>query len=76
MKNYKDNVYGAEQMKASYKRQPQPVETAGESKNSGHLKLDKGTKVLNKLEESKETKIVNEEMNKMKNLISYNRKTQ
>jgi hypothetical protein len=76
MKNYKDNVYGAEQMKASYKRQPQPVETAGETKNSGHLKLDKGTKVLNKLEESKEVKMVNEEMNKMKNLISYSRKTQ
>jgi hypothetical protein len=76
MKNYKDNVYGAEQMKASYKRQPQPVETAGETKNSGHLKIDKGSKVLNKLSESKETKIVNEEMNKMKNLISYNRKTQ
>jgi len=76
MKNYKDNVYGAEQMKASYKRQPQPVETAGESQNTGHLKIDKGSKVLNKLSESKETKIVNEEMNKMKNLISYNRKTQ
>jgi hypothetical protein len=79
MKNYKENVYGAEQMKASYKRQPQPVETAGETKNSGHLKIDKGSKVLNKLSESKEEKkqtIVNEEMNKMKNLISYNRKTQ
>jgi hypothetical protein len=79
MKNYKENVYGAEQMKASYKRQPQPVETAGETKNSGHLKIDKGSKVLNKLSESKEEKkqtVVNEEMNKMKNLISYNRKTQ
>ena len=83
MKNYKENVYGNEQQKASYKRQPMPVETAGEKTTPGGLKnkkgLDKGKAVLDKLEESKEdkkTKIVNEEMDKMKNLISYNRKTQ
>ena len=60
-----------------------PVETAGEKTTPGGLKnkkgLDKGKAVLDKLEESKEdkkSKIVNEEMDKMKNLISYNRKTQ
>jgi len=82
-KNYKDNVYGNEQQKASYKRQSQPVDTAGEEKTKGSLKnkkgIDKGKAVLDKLEESKEdkkSKIVFEEMNKMKTLISYNRKTQ
>lgn len=82
-KNYKENVYGNEQQKASYKRQSQPVEVAGEKTSKGSLKtkkgLDKGAAVLNKLEESRENKkniIISEEMEKMKNLISYNRKTQ
>lgn len=83
MQNYEDNVYGQEQMKASYKRQPMPVETAGENTTAGSLKskkaYDKGKAVLDKLEETKKDKkeaIISEEMNKMKNLISYNRKTQ
>jgi hypothetical protein len=88
-KNYDDNLYGAEQMKASYKRQPQPVEVEGQGKTKGSLKSKKGadkpssiakaSKILNSLDESKENKkekLVNEEMSKMKNLISYNRKTQ
>ena len=88
-KNYDENLYGAEQMKASYKRQPQPVEVEGQGKTKGSLKSKKGadkpssiakaSKILNSLEESKENKkekLVNEEMSKMKNLISYNRKTQ
>jgi len=88
-KNYDENLYGAEQMKASYKRQSQPVEVEGESKVSGSLKSKKGggkkssiakaSNILNSLDESKENKkekLVNEEMSKMKNLISYNRKTQ
>ena len=87
-KNYDENLYGAEQMKASYKRQSQPVEVEGEGKSKGSLKskqgadksssINKATKILNTLEstEDKKTKIVSEEMNKMKNLISYNRKTQ
>jgi hypothetical protein len=87
-KNYDENLYGAEQMKASYKRQPQPVEIEGNGKISGTLKSKKGadkpssiakaSKILNTLEstENKAEKLVNEEMSKMKNLIGYNRKTQ
>jgi len=87
-KNYDDNLYGAEQMKASYKRQPQPVEVEGQGKLKGSLKskqgadksssISKATKILNTLEstENKKEKLVNEEMEKMKNLIGYNRKTQ
>ena len=88
-KNFDENLYGAEQMKASYKRQPQPVEIEGQGKSKGSLKSKKGadkpssiakaSKILNSLDESKENKaekLVNEEMNKMKNLISYSRKTQ
>ena len=87
-KNYDENLYGAEQMKASYKRQPQPVEVEGDGKTSGSLKSKKGadkpssiakaSKILNTLEstEDKKAKIISEEMNKMKNLIGYNRKTQ
>jgi len=79
-KNYDDNLYGAEQMEVSYKRYPQPVDMAGEKKGSGTLKskASKAQKVMDKVEESeiKKEKIISEDMNKMKNLISYNRKTQ
>jgi hypothetical protein len=87
-KNYDENLYGAEQMKASYKRQPQPVEVEGNGQTKGSLKSKKGadsqssiakaSKILNTLEstENKKEKLVNEEMEKMKNLIGYNRKTQ
>ena len=87
-KNYDENLYGAEQMKASYKRQPQPVEVEGNGQTKGSLKSKKGadkpssiakaSKILNTLEstENKAERLVNEEMNKMKNLIGYNRKTQ
>jgi hypothetical protein len=88
-KNYDENLYGAEQMKASYKRQPQPVEVEGNGKTKGSLKskqqgsdksspIDKATKILNTLEstENKKEKRINEDMEKMKNLIGYNRKTQ
>jgi len=79
-KNFQDNVYGNEQMKASYKRFPQPVEEEGEGKTSGSLqdikKLSKGAKVLDKLSESKNTEKVIDEMEQMKKLISYNKKTQ
>jgi hypothetical protein len=87
-KNFDENLYGAEQMKASYKRQPQPVEVEGEGKSKGSLKskqganksssINKATKILNTLEskEDKKLKVISEEMDKMKNLIGYNRKTQ
>jgi hypothetical protein len=75
-KNFDENLYGAEQMNGSYKRVPQPVDVAGDKKQSGSL--GKAEKILNKLEstEDKKSKIVSEEMNKMKNLIGYDRKTQ
>jgi len=80
-KNYDDNLYGAEQMGASYKRYPQDtIEVAGENKKEGSLKSKtaKAQKVLDKVEESeiKKEKIISEEMNKMKNLINYSKKTQ
>jgi len=81
-KNYDDNLYGAEQMGASYKRYPQPVDVAGEKKQTGSLKkskgIDKAQKVLDKVDESilKEEKKVITEMEKIKNLFSYKKKTQ
>ena len=80
-KNYDDNLYGAEQMGASYKRYPQDtIEVAGENKKEGTLKSKtaKAKKVLDKVEESeiKKEKLISEEMVKMKNLIKYNSNTQ
>jgi hypothetical protein len=82
-KNFKDNLYGQEQMNASYKRQPQPVDQAGEDTERGTLKSKKGKKtsqsVLNKLEESKNIKKenqLNEEFDRIQQLMGYNRKTQ
>jgi hypothetical protein len=80
-KNFDENLYGAEQMNVSYKRQPQPVDVAGDKKETGGLKKGstaKAEKIMNQLEstEDKKTKIIAEEMNKMKNLIGYDRKTQ
>jgi len=80
-KNFDDNLYGAEQMNVSYKRQSQPVDIAGDKKQSGGLKkssTEKAQKIMNQLEskEDKKSKIISEEMEKMKNLIGYNRKTQ
>ena len=80
LKNYKENLYGQEQMTASYKRQPQPVDIAGDDTESGTLKSKKGKKtaqgVLDALDESVEDQKVILEMQKMKNIIGYNRKTQ
>jgi hypothetical protein len=83
-KNYEDNLYGAEQLEASYKRQNQPVDIAGENKSKGNLKSIKNSKnktqkIFDKLDETKEIEnktMVNEEMEKMKKLIGYNEKTQ
>jgi len=80
---YKDNLFGQEQAEASYKRQPQPVDQAGEHTERGSLKTKRGKKtsqsVLNKLEENvneKETKKLNEEFERIQDLMGYNRKTQ
>ena len=84
-KNYDENLYGAEQMNVSYKRQPQPVDVGGSDKMDGSLKsirkgsTNKAQKIMNQLESKQEEKKkvkVNEDMEKMKNLITYNRKTQ
>ena len=83
-KNYKNNLYGAEQKNASYKRQVQPVDEAGEGKTKGSLKsiknpTKKSQKIFDKLGESVETEntnLISEDMKKMKMLISYNKRTQ
>jgi hypothetical protein len=84
MKNYEENLYGAEQMEVSYKRQPQPVDVGGTEKMAGSLKSirkssgSKAQKIMNQLEsvEEKKKNPINEDISKMKGLISYNRKTQ
>ena len=84
-KNYDENLYGAEQKEASYNKAMQPVDVAGNGKLSGGLpkkgksnSASKAGKILNQLEstENKKTTRINEDMEKMKNLISYSRKTQ
>jgi hypothetical protein len=77
-KNYDDNLYGQEQMNASYKRYPQDtIEVAGDVTKKGSMKGKKTAQsVLNAVEESTEDKKVISEMGKIKNLIGYNRKTQ
>ena len=77
-------MYGAEQKNASYKRQVQPVDEAGEGKTKGSLKsiknpTKKSQKIFDKLGESVEienTNLISEDMKKMKMLISYNKRTQ
>jgi hypothetical protein len=83
-KNFDENLYGAEQMNGTYKKTIAPVDIAGNKKQSGSLKSIKGNstskanKIMNQLEstEDKATKIIKEDLQKMKNLISYSRKTQ
>jgi hypothetical protein len=81
-KNYKDNIYGAEQSEASYKRQSQPVDVAGNTTQKGKLikkniSKVKADKILNNLDESVEKYgLINEEMDNIKKLITYSQKTQ
>jgi hypothetical protein len=81
-KNFNDNVYGAEQMNASYKRYPQPVDQAGEGTEDGDLKLKKGSqkseKIFKQLEskEDKKTNLMNEQISRMMNIVDYKQKTQ
>lgn len=84
MKNFEDNLYGAEQMNVSYKRQPQPVDVNGTDKITGSLKsirkgsTGKAEKIVNQLESKDDIseKLIKEEMEKMKSLIGYDKKTQ
>jgi len=77
----KDNLLGAVK-KQAYNKSEQPVvsDVAGEYEDGKHKKVNfgKANKVLKQLEstEDKKSKVINEEMEKMKNLIGYNRKTQ
>ena len=68
----KRNAFSQEK-KQSYKKSNQPTTKGEESKVE-----KKSDKMFAKLEstENKKTKLVNEQMEKMKNLISYSRKTQ
>jgi hypothetical protein len=68
----KKNLYGVEKNR-SYNRYPQPVDNAGEVKGSS--KLNNMFKNLGESEDKKQN-IINEDINLMKNLISYNQKTQ
>jgi hypothetical protein len=79
-KNYEDNLYGAEQLEASYKRQSQPVDIAGKVTQKGGLKSKKSSsaakaqKVLDNVDESilnEKSSLLNEEMENMKKLIGY-----
>jgi hypothetical protein len=65
--------YSTEKREGSYKRQTQPVDTAG--KHEGKKSIDD---MFAKLEskEDKKRKLVSEELNKIKDLYTYNRKTQ
>jgi hypothetical protein len=80
----KDNLLGAVKSMA-YNKAPQPVIDDAKkgvegkfSKNFGKDAGKKATKILNQLEstENKNTKLISEEFNKMKNLMNYNKKTQ
>ena len=77
-KNYKENLYGAEQQKASYKRVKQPVDVAGEDTQSGRLNKSakKSQEIFDKLDESIQDKKILTDLEKMKKLIGYNQKTQ
>jgi hypothetical protein len=79
-KNYKDNLYGAEQLEVSYKRQSQPVDVAGKVTQKGGLKdrksssAAKAQKVVDNIGESvsnEKSLLLNEEMENMKKLIGY-----
>ena len=82
--NFDENLYGAEQKNASYKRQSQPVDVSGNKTIKGPLNkgkkssINKAQSVLNKVDESTNNKknVLNEEFEKMKHLISYNKNTQ
>jgi hypothetical protein len=68
----KKNLYGAEKNK-SYNRVPQPVDQAGEETHNNTL--DSMFKKLGESED-KQSKLINEEMDKMKHLLGYKKKTQ
>ena len=72
-KKSKVKPYSTEKRKGSYKRQTQPIDKAGE--HDGKNSIDDMFAKLESTSEKKE-KLISENLNKMKSLISYNRKTQ
>jgi hypothetical protein len=68
----KKNLYGAEKNR-SYNRVPQPIDQAGEETHGNTL--DSMFKKLGESED-KQSKLINEEMDKMKHLLGYKKKTQ
>jgi hypothetical protein len=77
----KNNLLGAIKKQAYHKAdQPIVYDKSGDEVDGRHSNLNfkKANKVMSQLEsiEDKKTKVINEEMEKMKNLIGYNRKTQ
>ena len=77
----KNNLLGAIK-KQAYHKSDQPIvyDKSGDEIDGrhGNLNFKKANKVMSQLEstEDKKTKVINEEMEKMKNLIGYSRKTQ
>ncbi len=71
VKNYKKNAWGKQQKNASYKRQSQPVDYAGEN-TPKKTSLDK----LSENFEVESNKLIIEEFEKIQHLMSYNKKTQ
>lgn len=71
-KRRKEGLYNKEKRQGSYNRVKQPVDVAGENTKSG--KLNKMFKNLGESEEKKE--ILSEEMQRMKEMIGYNKKSQ
>jgi hypothetical protein len=67
------NLYGTEKRKNSYKRQTQPIDTAGE--HEGEKTIDDMFTKLESVKEKKD-KVLNEQISKMKNIIGYNKTTQ
>ena len=77
----KNNLLGAIKKQAYHKAdQPIVYDKSGDEVDGRHANLNfkKANNVMSQLEstDNKKTKLINEEMGKMKNLIGYNRKTQ
>jgi hypothetical protein len=71
VKKHKDNLYKKEKDR-SYNRVKQPVDVAGHDKKSG--KLDDMFSKLGESEIDEKQNLINEEMNRMKTLLSYTNK--
>jgi hypothetical protein len=71
VKKHKDNLYKKEKDR-SYNRVKQPVDVAGQDKKSG--KLDDMFKKLGESEIDEKQNLINEEMNRMKTLLTYSNK--